>query len=557
MPIRMPRFLLPTVVVLGLVLAATAQAAAGKPQAPNTFRLEPFHGDFPVALEYPPHLGREYVRTRRQILEQLAANLAGGRQESWLIATEFFWRAPEDAVEPLTAAMDRAFGKDGLDDVVKNCIEAMGRMANEGFDAPLRRALQHQNPVVRQAAFAAIGTSGALKTVREIAPAFPQMDGRARGAWLRAVRLRLPLAEAVPLLKATMMAPYPTAVRDQVLRETLLLPLAAGAEILRGRWDEAVGEFKAIIAGVLHGAGDASGTTWLQDSLASEDLTRLVFAVRHSAYGEPGILREGLLRASTHLRPEVRLEVAKVLTRIAGDDVCDVFEVLMAPDEPWDIRSLALRELTRRGRDRAITVLLDELPTASGTRLDSLMSQISASGDPRAVPVLIDRFQKAPSGEGRPFVQALAQNQSAAAAKALFELFRGPEVVVGRGSEELLTTRNYLPTLFLNLRGAERVVLAGFLALPKDEWQLRARLLPTIAGYAADRQDTALQADCVKPLREILFDRTELPQLRVLALNLLTRRWLTIDDVLQLRSSHREEAPALRALLADFLNDAF
>jgi hypothetical protein len=171
--------------------------------------------------------------------------------------------------------------------------------------------------------------------------------------------------------------------------------------------------------------------------------------------------------------------------------------------------------------------------------------------------VLLDRLRQAPAGEGRAFVQSLSQNQSEAAAKALFELYCGEEIVVGKGASGALTTRNYLPTLFLNLRGSERVVLDGFLALPREQWQLRAGLLPTLSGIAADRSDPALQAAFVAPLRTILFDRTELPQLRVLALNQLVRRWLTIEDVLQLKNAYRDEAPGMRSLLADFLNDFF
>jgi hypothetical protein len=45
--------------------------------------------------------------------------------------------------------------------------------------------------------------------------------------------------------------------------------------------------------------------------------------------------------------------------------------------------------------------------------------------------------------------------------------------------------------------------------------------------------------------------------MRVLALNMLARRWLTIDEVLRLRNTHRDEDPGLRALFADFLNDLF
>ncbi|MBL8752114.1 MAG: hypothetical protein JNK15_02330 [Planctomycetes bacterium] len=551
--------------VLAASLVAMASAQDQKPspvpsalQAPdNPYRLTPFHADFPVPLEYPPRLNQEYSRTRRQILERLAENLQGNtRKETWHLATEFYWRAPDEAIEPLVAAMDRAFGNPALGDVVKNCVEAMGRMAREEFDAPLRRALQHKSPTVVQAAWSALCVSGKRDTLRELAAVFEQMDGRARSAWLRAVRLRLG-DDGLPLLKRIADANYPPVVQEQLLREVLQLPMDKAAIVLKDTWPKVHGDMKAVVSGVLHAAGDQSGTVWLKDQLGSEDVSRLVLGIKHCAFGEPGVLREDLLRASTHLRAEVRHEAAKVLARVPGDDVADVFEVLAGTDEPWETRAIALRELTRRGRTRFVSAILDELPTANGTRLTSLVNELSASGDPRAVPVLVERFQKAPEGQGRPFLQGLAQNQSEAAAKALFEIFRGPVKAVTASKSEPLTTRSYLPTLCLNLRGGERVLLQEFLALPKDEVALRAAMLPTIAGFAADRTDPDLQQACIEPLRTILFDRSEAPQLRVLALNQLARRWLTIDDVLKLKNVRAEEQPGLRALFADFLNDAF
>ncbi|MBZ0150561.1 MAG: hypothetical protein K8J09_03445 [Planctomycetes bacterium] len=541
-----------------LACAAPAQQEALVPAAGNPYRLQPFHADFPVELEYPPYATVEYERTRRQILAKLAENLAGNvRRESWMLATEFFWRAPEDAVEPLIEAMDRAMGNPALADVVKNCVEAMGRMAVPEFDPALQRARQHANPAVQQAAFLAMTACGTPATLRELGKHFMLMNGRARTAWLRAVRLRLG-ADGVEVLREIMVGPYSVVARDEVLKEALQLPPSAAAKVLRGRWDEAIGEFKAIIAGVLHAAGDAAGTAWLQDALGSEDLLKLTQAIRHCGFGELGSLREPLLRTSTHLRPEVRLEVAKALLRLDGDDVADIYEVLSGPDEPFEVRAIALRELTRRGRGKVVDVMLEELPTATGTRLSILLNELTASGDARAVPIMVDRFVKAGEGQGRAFLQSLSQNTSPAATAALLEIFQGPERLVSRSQTSgVLTTRNYVPTLLLNQRGREALVLQAFAALPAERWADRALLLPTLTGIAADRDDEPLREQCLAPVRKILFDRSELPQLRVLALNLLSRRWFTIDDVLRLKDCRRDEAPNLRRLFTDFLLDSY
>jgi HEAT repeat protein len=548
---------------LGPQGAGSSPLPAGT-QAPNPYRLKPFQPQFPVELEYPPHVAREYERTRRQVLQQLAKNLQGNvRKEAWQIATEFFWRAPEDAVDPLIDVMDRAMGSPALGDVVRNCVEAMGKMANPEFDAALRRALQHKNPAVRQVAYSALSACGTDVTLKALKADFVHMDGRARQAWLGAVAKRLPSADRVAILKSVMMAGHSGPVRDQVLMETVKLPAKEAAEILKGRWSASIEEFKAIIAGVFHAAGDGAGTAWLGEALVSENLEQMRFAIKHCMYGADadavlGDLREKLLRASTHLRSDIRLETVKQLTRVSGEDVAAVLEVLAAPDEGWEIRAIAVRELAQRGHSEIVTVLLEEVRTATGTRLQSIINQLSVSGDPRAVPELVGRFKLCDEGEGRAFLQAIAQNGSKAAAEALFEIFRGPVRLVSRSSTNSMTTRSYVPLLLLNVRGNESVVVDRFLALPKEEWELRARMLPTIVGYAVDRRDQEdLRNTCIDPVRALLFDRSELPQLRVQALNLLARNWFTVEDVLRLKRSRHKETPQMRALFADFLVNAF
>ena len=472
------------------------------------------------------------------------------------MATEFFWRAPDDAVEPLVETMDRAFGSPALADVVKNSVEAMGRMANERLEPALRRAAEHSNANVRQAAFLALASCGKPSTLRVMQGWFDQMDARARAAWLEAVRTRLG-ADGVPILRDIMGGKYPVEVRDQVLKEAMKMPPAQAAEVLRPRWSEAAAEFKAILAGVLHAAGDAAGTAWIRDALHGEDLGTLLYAIRYSTLGEPGLLRSDLLRTSTHERAEIRHELARALVRVDGDDVADVYEVLARPEEAGETRGIALRELTRRGRGKVVEAMLADLASASGTRLQLLLAQLAASGDPRCVPELVARFHKAPAGEGRPFLQAIAQNGSAAANAALLELFFGPDLLVGRGPAGNFTTWNYVPTLLLNVRGNEADVFAAFEHIDRADWRHRALLLPTLSGYAADRRGPALVTRCAELLRGILFDRDELPQLRLLALNLMTMRSLSVDDALRLKNSRHDESPGLKALFGDFLADYF
>lgn len=538
--------------------AAPAAAPGATQPGQNPYGLEPFHADFPVVLTFPPSTGREYQRTRRQVLQRVVANLQGARREAWLLAMEFFWHAPEDAVEPLVEAMDAAFGNQSLGpDVVRNIVEAMGKMARPELDAPLQRALEHANTAVRQAALCSLATSSRLPTLRSMYGWFRQMDGRARTAWLRAVRTRLP-DEAAELYRNLLREDLPEAVREQIVQEALYLPATQAAAALRERWPSASGSWQALLAGVLHAAGDATGTVWLREALQGHDLARLGAAIRVATTGPLGELRDDLLRLSSHPRAEVRFELAKALVRCEEADATAVYELLAGPEEPVDTRGLALRELTRRGRPETVAAMLAEVPSATGVRLQILLHLLAQSGDPRAVPLFVERYAAAPEGEGRVFLQSLAALRCEAATAALWAVFTGPERLIERTSSgEQLTTITYLPTLMLNIRGAEADLLAGYRALPRTDHRRRAAMLPILAGLANDRESPSLRAECVQLLREVLFDREELPQLRIEALNLMVPRLVTIDDARAIDQLRVKEGRAMRTLFTEWLNEYF
>ena len=67
----------------------TEPAPPPKAVRPN-YAFSVWHEDYPVALELPlPNPAPLYVRSRRQALERVVANLQGnGRREVWLMATD-------------------------------------------------------------------------------------------------------------------------------------------------------------------------------------------------------------------------------------------------------------------------------------------------------------------------------------------------------------------------------------------------------------------------------------------------------------------------------------
>lgn len=546
--------------------AQAAQSQQQAPPAPKPARLglEPWFEDYPVPLEMPAtNPAPAYVRSRRQALERITANLQGNtRREVWLMATEFFARAPDDAIEVLVAAMDRAFSQPMLVDVVRNTIEAMGRMQRVEFDDALRRAMEHPDPGVRQSAFAALSGSGKPETVRAAGQQFlAGMDGKARIAWLRAVRLRLP-DECPQMFQKLMRAETPIAVRDLVLKEILQLPAEQGAVALEAIWEHAVGEFRLICAGVLHGAGKVSGTVVLTEALASDDPKVAEEALKQLRNRELGSLRDSVLKLSTHPRPEVRLAVAQCLVGVDGDDVANTFETLAGGEELVEAKSIALRELTRRGRPEAVGVVIDQIQTATGSRLQLLLRMLGSSGDPRVVPLLRERFDKAPAEEGRQFLIALALCRAPEAAKALFEIFMATPRAVSKDSlGRELDTAHYIPIVLPNLRGQEDELLGYFPAIPKDDHVRRALYLQSISGMSVERSDPVLAKKMSDMLRGILFDAKEPPQLRIQALNALTRPWLDLDDVRRMTRAQETKADGapdpMRGVFKDFLFEFF
>lgn len=529
------------------------------------YPIEPWHEDYPVALDLPvPNPAPVYVRSRKQALERVVANLQGNtRREVWLMATEFFRRAPEDAVESLVALMDRSLGQPLLIDVVRNAIEAMGRMERVELEPALRRALEHPDGGVQQAAFAALATSGSPDSLRWCATQFlVGMDGRARAGWLRAVRMRLP-DELVDLVGPIVKPDCPPIVRDMVLKEAMLMPPKAASQILAPLWELAAGDLKATLAGMRHAAEDGSGTAWLHGALTSDDLSSALRALRAVKGRELGMLREPVMKLSTSPRPEVRLAVAEALVGVEGEDVTRVFEQFAGEDELVETKSIALRELTQRGRPEAVAAMLEALATATGSRQQLVLRMLGQCGDPRCVDVYLERYRKAPPEEGRAFLVAIALSRAPNAPRALFDVYLESPRAVSKpdGGGGVLDTVSYVPILLPNLRGGEAQLLTFWSEIPKADYQRRAGYLNALVGVAVDREDRELANQVATLLREVLYDPKELPQLRVQALNALTRSWLDMDDVRRLTrlqdAGGKDESQAMRALVKDFLFEYF
>jgi hypothetical protein len=85
--------------------------------------------------------------------------------------------------------------------------------------------------------------------------------------------------------------------------------------------------------------------------------------------------------------------------------------------------------------------------------------------------------------------------------------------------------------------------------------------MQTLVGIAVERGSKDLAKRVADMLRDVLFDASEMPQLRIQALNSLTRPWLDLDDVRRLTrvqdAGSRAQADSMRALMKDFLFEYF
>jgi len=90
-----PSLHLAAALAVGALAAARAQQPAG---AANPYGFEVWYADYPVELPLSPQVPMSvYERSRRQALEQVAANLQGNvSRAAWQMAMDFFDRAPAD-----------------------------------------------------------------------------------------------------------------------------------------------------------------------------------------------------------------------------------------------------------------------------------------------------------------------------------------------------------------------------------------------------------------------------------------------------------------------------
>lgn len=526
------------------------------PNDPQAMGLTPWYADFPFPVHLSPREpGKWYDRSRRQALEQVVQNLSGGcTYDAWKMAKDhFFAHAPEDAAPILVERIDRALLAQNHGELVENGLEAITRMQDPSLAPVILRALDQDRPGIRAKAMQALVTSGTKAAVEEAKRWYPVMDHAARLDWVRAARAQLG-ADAVPLFQAMLGEAAYRPLHDTILEETTKLPVEAAAAVVSPLWEKVgLGDARMTVALILHRAGDLRGTQTILDVMRNGSPAARSIAVRGAGAGGLDRVLDDVLKLSIHDDPQVRAAVALALRTQRGDNVERTLATL-ALDPVAEVRQPALLALRERGQRAMLDRLIEDVETASGTKLVEAMADLAAAQDGQAVPAMLARYREAPLAERRQFIRYMALTRTREAFPALRDVFLAEEQTFGARGD---TTMTYAGEMMANLSAARDDLLRLCRELPREDYRRRAvmmRALGNIAGLQ-ERPD-AFSRQVYDFYRELVLAGDELPQIRLLALEYL-RRDLRLDDAFAIKARLAAEAESMRKALNDFLFEFF
>ncbi len=529
---------------------------ASKHDLAKALGLAPWHDDFPFEITLSPRVpGRWYDRSKRQALSQIVANLQGNcTQSAWTFARLFFENAPPGAAEVLADAAEASFTGPGLAAFLENLADAMGRTKDELAAPTLLRLASHPNTAVATRAVAAMMTCGNPETLRLVEPKLAGINLRAQADWLRAVARKAP-QDVEAVFARYLAAPQSvTGSMLAILEESAKLPGDQAVRIVERLADarSSTVDTAMAAAAIMHRAGDRRGTARLREFLRGDNPQLKATAVK--ALAGPGLelVLDDVLTLSIYEDPEVRLAVAEVLSTASGDPVDETLTTLGA-DVVAPVRQVALRALAARGKRYHLDQLITRVRSGSGTNLATALHDISASGDPQALGVIYERYQTVPTDEKRSYMQALAYSRAPAVFAYLTEIFLGKEEVIGASG---ITTMSSAALLMANLEGALPRVVELFGKVKSDDYRRRAQLLRTAANFAGFLEVNALRQPAIDLFRAVWSNRSEAPQIRMYALT-QHRRYLKLDDAMQLKASLEAEGEPMRWALSDFLFEFF
>ena len=534
--------------------AQSRPAATTKPKHPLGFLV--WHDDLPITVPLSPHtMGHWYPRTASQALEQVVKNLSGScTQDAWHFARDFFKRAPADAEELLISEMERSFLAPDRGEIVENIVDAMGAAARPVFAPSLLRATTHSREGVRSKSMAAMVFSGTKESVLAARKNWDKLDPRCKLDWVRAAPRYLG-DELVPIFHEILETSDLQYLHKEVQNQIRTMPAEKAIAIVKPLYERANKENKLYYALILHQKGDKAGTIVMRDAMRS-DQPGLKAAVLEACAGTDfeWLLPE-VLKCSNDDDAGVRRAAAIALGSVPGKNVDNVLEVL-GLDRDDQVRRVALFWLRKRGQRKLLDETVAAIPTASGTRLRTLIEDASAAADGAAVPAIMSRYEQVRAQsppEARDLLRTVAFMRAPEAFEPLAKVFLGP--IYNFDPAGRLNSRDYAATLLANLTGEEPRVLALYESIPKSDPARRVLALHTLGNLAthAARESAEL---IYSKYRALVADRSEEPQVRMLALTYL-RKDMRLEDAIKVKKMLEGEDEPMRRALNDFLFEFF
>lgn len=531
--------------------APSVDESAAK-RAPNPYGFAVWFDDFPGAPEHP-HLsprnpGAWYSRSPRQAVESLVAKLQGNcSRDGWLFAKDVFSRIERDRLPLLVEELDRNMQVPERSDHVENLVEAIGRAADPTLAPALLRALDHPSEAVRSKVMHSLVTSGSPESVFRAWTLFPHVEAKGQNGWIRAAAAHLG-ADAVEPFRTILRDPRFANVGPTVIAQALAMPPERALEVFAAFGDRVPADLQPTVAGLRHAAGDGGGTALLVRFLEHEAPQVRASAIAALRFGRKAELVDRVLSRTVDPDPDVRLAALNMLADAEGDVVTDAIEGMLA-DEALSVRQGALRVLVERGRRAPLDDLLQTVRTATGSRLHLAIADLVAARDPRAAKVFADRMRATPRDEWKGYLRSLALLTTPESFEPLREVFLSDD-------DELRGLADYVAYMMANLRGAELRIVDLFLGLERSDYRRRALCVMTLANIAADRESAEIKGAVYSAFRAVVEDATDLPQMRLLALEYL-RRDLTLADWAKVRGLLELSDEPMRRALSDFLFEFF
>jgi hypothetical protein len=539
---------------------ASAPGAAGQDESQVAIAksrgLAPWHADFPVELELPPsgHGGAWYARSRREIVETVATNIAGGHgKEAWQVAQGFFHDVDDDTARTLAGVADRALQSPASADLLENLLRGLRDAHNPLLAEPALRALDHERRTVREAALVAMTSCGTPEAVQAAWRAIDGVGGQGVLSWVRAA-LRFLGDRAAPgirkLLENDRFAPIRTQIIEEIRKEEPALVLS----ILDDFWERGSNATRILIAGMRHRVGRDDGRAWLLESLHTGEpgyQRQVLLALEGS---EVEGFRDELMQLTISADAATRAIAARILGTLEGEQVDAALETMTLDPDPT-IRQAALRALGARGRTAVHEKLLEEAATSTGSVFSRICDDLSAAGYPPLVDMLSERFETAEPAEQREYLRWISFSRLPQGFDLFRRVFLGEERSLGGTGTSVASSSVEFAALYIsNLTGCEDRFFELFADIDRADYRRRGLMLRTIGEVGASGRDVEGFTERVDALmQQVAFDGSEIPQMRLLAL-VQWRARMGVEDVLTVASRiPEEEDAAARRMISDFL----